>query len=152
LTELPESIGNLINLQVLSCDYNHLQQLPKTPVSTCESIASANGCFGNLINLQRLYCNSNQLKYLPESIASANGCFGNLINLQVLYCGYNKLRELPESIGNLIKLQQLYCKKNTYNDNFQNIICNNKYNQAQEMLQALRDAYLIPTDNSYILK
>jgi Leucine-rich repeat (LRR) protein len=92
--------------------------------------------------LQLLNCCNNKLKELPktpvtpsetcESIASLRRCFGNLINLE-----------------------ELYCKSNPFNDNYQNIISKYKYNQPQEMLQKLRDAYLIPTDTmkeSYILK
>jgi internalin A len=167
LQELPESIGNLINLQVLCCENNKIRELLKTPVAsvaghtlkespvipseTCESIAIAmprdtrNGCFGNLINLQILHCQNNQLQQLPESI-------GNLINLRKIICFNNQLREFPESIGNLINLKYLHCSLNPFNDNFKNIISKCSIINAQEMLQALRDAYLIPTDNSYILK
>jgi hypothetical protein len=46
---------------------------------------------------------------------------------------------------------QLYCKSNPFNDNFKIII--KKYDgRAKQMLRALRDAYLIPTDNSFVLK
>jgi hypothetical protein len=56
---------------------------------------------------------------------------------------------------NIPLLEQLECISNPFNDNFQNII--SKYNniQAQDILQSLRDAYLIPTDTlkeSYVLK
>jgi Leucine-rich repeat (LRR) protein len=133
LQELPESIGNLIHLKYLYCSNNQLQELPEW--------------IGNLINLQGLSCSNNQLQELPEWI-------GNLINLQILSCYNNQLQTLPESIGNLTNLQELYCDKNPFKKEVNDII--SKYprynNKAQEILQELRDAYLIPTDNSYVLK
>ena len=91
LTLLPESIGNLINLQYLHCSYNRLSSLPDS--------------LENLINLKELYCTHNQLTLIPNSI-------GNLINLKVLFCSNNQIKELPESIGNLINLKTLYCHNN----------------------------------------
>ena len=57
LTNLPESIGSLSNLQQLDCGNNQLINLP-------ESIKS-------LSNLQILYCHNNQLTKLPESIKNS---------------------------------------------------------------------------------
>jgi hypothetical protein len=150
-----EWIGNLTNLQSLYCYDNQLQELPKTPVSTCEWI-------GNLSNLQFLSCDGNQLQKLPDNI-------GNLTNLQTLFCYNNQLQELPktpvstcESIGNLTNLRKISCFNNQFRKEFSDIIY--KYeimsisthpwldDNAQEMLQALRDAYLISDDNSYVLK
>ena len=91
LEELPESIGNLSNLQLLNISDNHLKELP-------ESI-------GNLSKLEVLYISNNQLKELPESI-------GNLSNLQELQITVNQLKELPESIGNLSNLQSLNIYRN----------------------------------------
>jgi Leucine-rich repeat (LRR) protein len=122
-----------IETTVLLCSGLKLQELP-------ESI-------GNLIHLHELNCNSNQLEQLPKWI-------GNLINLRGLSCNHNKLQELPESIGNLIHLQYSYCGRNPFKKEFNDII--SKYpiynNKSQEMLQELRDAYLISIDNSYVLK
>jgi Leucine-rich repeat (LRR) protein len=122
-----------IETTTLYCCCNKLQALP-------ESI-------GNLNNLHLLYCDNNQLQALPESI-------GNLNNLHLLSCYNNQLQALPESIGNLNNLKYLYCENNQFTKEVNDII--SKYsrfnNKAQKILQELRDAYLIPTDNSFILK
>ena len=91
LEHLPESIGNLTNLQILYLLSNELESLP-------ESI-------GNLTNLQILYLHDNNLESLPESI-------GNLTNLQDLDLNENDLESLPESIGNLTNLQELRLSQN----------------------------------------
>ena len=91
LTTLPESIGNLTQLQKLQCESNKLTTLP-------ESI-------GNLTQLKELDCNRNQLTSLPESIE-------NLTQLLELTCSDNQLTSLPESIGNLTQLQSLNCSDN----------------------------------------
>jgi hypothetical protein len=86
LESLPDSIGNLNNLQYLILSNNKLEYLPDS--------------IGNLINLQILSLNNNKLEYLPDSI-------GNLSNLQILSLNNNKLESVPDSIGNLINLKQL---------------------------------------------
>ena len=68
LTELPNTLGNCINLQELYCQWNKLTKLPDT--------------IGNCINLKKLICCFNQLTSLPNTI-------GNCINLQILYCHCN---------------------------------------------------------------
>jgi Leucine-rich repeat (LRR) protein len=88
---LPDSIGNLINLQELDLENNQLSSLPDS--------------IGNLINLQSLDLENNQLSSLPDSI-------GNLINLHKLDLSSNQFSSLPDSIGNLINLQQLYLSSN----------------------------------------
>ena len=86
LTEIPDNIGNLRNLQELNLNGNSLDQLPET--------------IGNLENLLALYLGNNYLESLPETI-------GNLKNLETLELYYNHLDTLPESFGalqNLIRL------------------------------------------------
>jgi Leucine-rich repeat (LRR) protein len=83
---IPNSIGNLINLQKLYLGYNQITILPDS--------------IGNLINLQKLDLHNNQITILPDSI-------GNLINLRELELCHNKITILPHSIGNLINLQKL---------------------------------------------
>jgi len=80
LTSLPVSIGNLINLKELSISVNNLTSLPDS--------------IGNLINLTNLWVNHNQLTNLPSSI-------GNLINLRYLGLNNNKLSELPKDLPKL---------------------------------------------------
>ncbi|MFI3315330.1 MAG: leucine-rich repeat domain-containing protein, partial [Rikenellaceae bacterium] len=87
---IPESIGNLANLEYLYLNSNNLSG------SIPESI-------GNLENLDVLYLSYNNLSgSIPESI-------GNLTNLTALYLGYNELSGvIPESFGNLVNLKTVY--------------------------------------------
>jgi hypothetical protein len=86
LTELPESIGSLRQLQSLDLSRNNLTEIP-------ESI-------GSLRQLQSLDLSRNNLTEIPESI-------GSLKQLQSLYLSDNKLTEIPELIGSLKQLQSL---------------------------------------------
>ena len=54
ISELPESIGNLKNLQALNLSDNQLQSLPDS--------------IGNLKNLKKIYFRDNNLRMLPWSI------------------------------------------------------------------------------------
>lgn len=91
LENLPESIGNLINLKHFDCSNSNLKIIPDT--------------FCNLVNLKSIYIMQNDIKYIPE-------CIGNLKNLKSLYLIINKIEFLPESIGELINLQNLYLYSN----------------------------------------
>ena len=91
LRELPESIGRLTQLRVLSLFDDRLTALP-------ESI-------GELTELQKLYLDGNRLTVLPESI-------GRLTQLQMLNLGHSRLIALPESIGRLTQLQTLNLHSN----------------------------------------
>jgi Leucine-rich repeat (LRR) protein len=91
LSVIPESIGNLIHLEYLDIKGNNIQIIP-------ESI-------GNLIHLKHLCINNNNLTSLPESI-------GKLINLEYLDIKNNDLTSLPESIGNLVNLKHLHIDNN----------------------------------------
>ncbi|MHA2250677.1 MAG: leucine-rich repeat domain-containing protein [Candidatus Kariarchaeaceae archaeon] len=91
LTNLPESIGNLTNLESLDLSSNLLTSLPKS--------------IGNLVNLKSLNLSGNQLTNLPESI-------GNLTNLETLDLSGYQLTTLPESIGDLSNLESLWLMGN----------------------------------------
>lgn len=91
LSSLPESFGNLSNLQILFLTTNQLRSLPES--------------FGNLIKLNQLNLGYNQLVSLPKS-------FSNLINLQSLSLLSNCLTSLPESSGNLTHIQFLSLRNN----------------------------------------
>ncbi|MFX1480292.1 MAG: leucine-rich repeat domain-containing protein [Promethearchaeota archaeon] len=91
LTELPESIGNLVDLEVLWLPNSNLQILP-------ESIK-------NLKKLKILNLNLNELKEIPESV-------GELEDLEILELAGNRLTHLPESMGKLKKLQVLRLNDN----------------------------------------
>ncbi|WP_445633307.1 hypothetical protein NSTC745_04956 [Nostoc sp. DSM 114161] len=91
LTEVPEAIASLTQLQTLNLTRNQLTALP-------EAIAS-------LTQLQQLDLSRNQLTALPEAIAS-------LTQLQVLDLCFNQLTQLPEAIASLTQLQVLYLSRN----------------------------------------
>ncbi len=91
LTALPESLGQLTQLQALFLSYNQLTALPES--------------LGQLTQLQTLYLMGNQLTALPKS-------FGQLTQLQSLYLNNNQLIALPESLGQLTQLQTLYLVSN----------------------------------------
>jgi Leucine-rich repeat (LRR) protein len=88
---LPESLGNLTNLQYLDLSgSSYLQKLPDS--------------FGNLTNLHHLDLSGSYFEMLPHS-------FGNLINLQYLDLSQSfYLQTLPPSFGNLVRLKHLYLK------------------------------------------
>jgi len=114
LSSLPDSIGNLTNLEKLNVEHNKLTSLPDS--------------IGNLINLKKLLLSNNTLTGLPDSIcdlknlivlglemnwlASLPNNFGNLTNLTELYLGSNELASLPNNFGNLTKLTELYLDSN----------------------------------------
>ena len=91
LTSLPASLGKLTNLLNLSLGQNKLRSLP-------ESI-------GNLTKLVYLSLENNQLSALPESI-------GGLVNLQSSNLAYNQLSSLPESFGNMNLMRELHLNNN----------------------------------------
>ncbi len=91
LTELPESLGQLTQLQTLSLSHNKLTALPES--------------LGQLTQLQTLDLSYNQLTALPESL-------GQLTQLQNLDLSDNKLTALPESLGLLTQLKRLYLGAN----------------------------------------
>lgn len=91
LTELPDSIKYLVNLEALGLPGHKLTSLPDS--------------LGNLKNLKTLGLGSNQLTSLPNWI-------GNLKNLIYLDLSGNELTSLPDSIGDLTKLKRLYLSQN----------------------------------------
>ena len=91
MTELPEAIAALTQLQQLDLFGNQLTELP-------EAIAA-------LTHLQMLNISGNQLTKLPEAIAS-------LTQLQQFDISYNQLTELPEAIASLTQLQSLELSSN----------------------------------------
>ncbi|MFM2168825.1 MAG: hypothetical protein RIS79_3196 [Verrucomicrobiota bacterium] len=91
LTELPESLSRLTQLQSLKASHNRLTTLPES--------------LGQLTQLQSLYLASNQLTTLPESL-------GQLTQLQSLDLANNQLAALPEWLGQLTQLQSLDLSNN----------------------------------------
>jgi Leucine-rich repeat (LRR) protein len=84
LDSIPESFGNLTELETFRMHGSKLEYLPES--------------FGNLTNLKHLELNGNYLTDLPES-------FGDLSNLIHLNIELNTLNKLPESFGNLRNLE-----------------------------------------------
>jgi Leucine-rich repeat (LRR) protein len=115
LTTLPDSIGNLTNLEKLILDNNQLTTLPNSigNLTNLETLFLDNNqltttlpdSIENLTNLEDLYLDNNQLTILPDSI-------GNLTNLETLDLKHNQLTILPDSIGNLTNLEFLYLNHN----------------------------------------
>ena len=91
LTALPESLGQFRQLQFLSLAYNRLTTLPEW--------------LGQLTQLQKLNLWGNQLTTLPEWL-------GRLMQLQELNLTDNRLTALPESLGHLTQLQKLFLHGN----------------------------------------
>lgn len=91
LKTLPESIGNLINLERIYLQNNTLAELPKS--------------IGNLINLQILDLSWNGLIHIPNTI-------GNLDKLKLLDLQANNLTTIPNSFGNLKNLKELDLRHN----------------------------------------
>jgi internalin A len=86
LTELPESLGQLMQLQSLNLSGNHLTALPEW--------------LGELAQLESLNLSHNRLTVLPEGLS-------RLTQLQTVDLEYNELTALPEKLGQLTQLQQL---------------------------------------------
>ncbi|MBO1349858.1 MAG: leucine-rich repeat domain-containing protein [Hormoscilla sp. GUM202] len=94
LTEVPEAIGQLANLQKLELKENQITNLPEA--------------IGQLVNLRVLNVRGNQITSLPEAI-------GRLVKLQVLDISENQITNLPEAMVELVNLQLLYLQENPLN-------------------------------------
>jgi GTPase SAR1 family protein len=86
LTELPESLCQLTQLQELYVSINQLSTLPEW--------------LGQLTRLQVLSVGANQLTTLPDSL-------GQLTELEYLNLSHNQLKTLPSSLTKLTKLKTL---------------------------------------------
>ena len=109
LTELPESLGKLSQLQYLDISDNQLTTLPESLGKLSQlqyldisdnQLTTLPESLDDLSQLQKLNLRNNQLTTLPESL-------GNLSQLQYLNLRTNQLTTLPESLGNLSQLQYL---------------------------------------------
>jgi leucine-rich repeat protein SHOC2 len=92
ITTLPDTIGNLGNLETLRLMFN--RNFSGVPDSIC-----------NLQNLQALELNENNLSEVPE-------CLGKLKNLNMLRLSKNNLKNLPIGITELTNLNHLYFDDN----------------------------------------
>jgi Leucine-rich repeat (LRR) protein/GTPase SAR1 family protein len=109
LTEVPEAIGSLTQLQSLNLSNNQLTELPEAIASLTElqtlkffnnQLTQLSAVVASLTKLQTLHLFGNQLTQLPEAIAS-------LTQLQTLDLSKNRLTELPASISFLTQLRSL---------------------------------------------
>jgi Leucine-rich repeat (LRR) protein len=90
LETLPDSIGNLTNLEDFHCSA-HIKSLPDS--------------IGNLKNLRKLDLHFSLIEKMPDSL-------GDLQSLTELSLeGYRCLKALPDSIGNLKNLQFLFIRE-----------------------------------------
>ena len=120
LMEIPDCIGNLVDLEELTMEYNwdyhYNQENPGYTVDIPDSIGnlkklkkiviheSATGNIpsdiGNLTNLEHLEIRNGNVRTLPNEI-------GNLSSLKYLNLSGNKIHRLNANIGNLSKLEEL---------------------------------------------
>ncbi|MFZ5912482.1 MAG: COR domain-containing protein [Chloroflexota bacterium] len=114
LTELPESIGQLTQLQSLYLFENQLLTLPdslgqltqlQSLILTGNRLTTLPELLGRLTQLQSLILIRNQLTTLPESL-------GQLTQLPSLDLSMNQLTSLPKSIGHLTQLKSLILIRN----------------------------------------
>ncbi len=86
LSELPNSIGDIVFLESLYLSRNQIKNVPDS--------------IGKLTNLKYLYMDSNKINKIPESI-------GKLESLEVFKLMSNEIDSIPESIEFLKKLETL---------------------------------------------
>ena len=100
-TQIPDSISNLKNLEVLSIFHCPMDGNQINPA------------IGSLTKLTTLVLVGMNIQSLPEEI-------GNLTKLQQLYAYKNQLDSLPESFENLTNLTKLSLNHNQFNNTFPN--------------------------------
>lgn len=133
LTELPESIGKLTQLQSLDISYNQLTQLPETLGQLMQlrslkliriKLETLPEWLGQLKQLQSLNLRDNHLRAL-------SGAIWQLPQLQLLDVSYNRLTTLPDLFEILKHLEELNLDNNPLNPALQSA-----YNAGLDKLKA----------------
>lgn len=94
LNTIPDAIGSLTNLQILTFDNNNISTLP-------------NGLW-NLSNLTGLYLNYNNISSVPDTIA-------HLTSLDTLYLQFNSITSVPDILGHMSISSALLLNNNQLN-------------------------------------
>ncbi len=131
LTEIPEEIGSLYNLEEINLDNNQLGDLPIS-ISKLKNLTRlyiGNNDFrilpiwmSNLENLIELDISNNQLSKLPEWI-------GKFSKLNILFINQSQLTKLPKWLANLTNLSELSLQENKLRE-LDNFIISNLKNLA----------------------
>ena len=122
LTELPESLGQLTQLQSLNLSSNQLTELPESMrhLGRLRQLMLSNGekcgnplcelptCISQMVGLQELWIQGCKLQSIPDWL-------GGLSSLTDVFAFENELTNLPVSLGKLAKLEQIELGKNPLN-------------------------------------
>lgn len=114
LFELPDEIGELVNLKELLLNLSAIELLPPSigqlknleilGLYQTQKLQKLPDEIGNLVNLKELCLSNSSINLLPPSI-------GQLKNLQILKLSFMKhIFELPKEIGDLVNLNELYLR------------------------------------------
>lgn len=114
LTILPESIGDLDQLEVLHLGNNELSSLPESMISLSNLRDLSFG--GNLFTEVPLFiCELTGLHYLEfafNQLSSLPECLGNLDDLEYISFSNNDISTIPDSFQNLGRLEYLEASLN----------------------------------------
>lgn len=118
LSVLPDEIGQLVKLEHLGLNENHLKKLPTTVGALKVSVPTCGQyCVfflflflfflltRTLQNLRTLDCRFNRMAKIPDEVC----LLGNLVKL---FLRFNKLTELPQPIGKMSNLEVLSVRSN----------------------------------------
>lgn len=118
LKDIPDEVGELVNLRFLTIFNNpyirlpkslgNLQKLEKLAITACQLVTLPKE-LGRLKNLIYLDLSNNQLENLPLEL-------GQLSQLQTLILDYNKILSLPKTVGNLKKLINMEMRSNALSE------------------------------------
>ncbi|KAI2663576.1 Leucine-rich repeat-containing protein 40 [Labeo rohita] len=91
IAQIPQDLGQLVNLDDLDLSNNHLMDIPES--------------LSNLQNLVKLNLSCNKLKSLPPAISVMK-------NLRMLDCSRNQMESIPPVLAQMESLEQLYLRHN----------------------------------------